>query len=79
MALGPWCDDATMPARARTPRIGVCQSFIAAGIQVRIRLVEDDKERIAVERSGQARSVRLSADSVSPRWPTCVSYLPATR
>ena len=47
-----------MPPRARTPRIARGQRLFAFGIEIGVRLVEHDQERIAVERARQRDALR---------------------
>ena len=58
-------DDDDAAARAtREDRLG--QGFVAFGIEIGIRLVEHDQERIAVERARQRDALRLTGRERSP-------------
>ena len=52
---GRWAMTTTMPPRARTPWIARGQRLLALVVEVGVRLVEHDQERVAVERPGEAR------------------------
>ena len=48
-----------MPPRARTPRIASRQRLLAFGIEVGVRLVEHDQERLAIERARKRNPLPL--------------------
>ena len=57
--------------RARAPRERPGQRLVALGIEIGIRLVEHDQERIAVQRPGQCHALRLAGRkrrALSPIW-----------
>ena len=60
-----------------TPRTnaknGLCQRLLALGIEVRIRLIEHNQERLAIERARQCDPLALSGRQASPPSPIWVS------
>ena len=59
MALGRCATTTTMPPRLRTPRIAWRQRLVAFGVEIGIRLVEHDQERIAIERARERDALAL--------------------
>ena len=62
-------DGAALARRANRPR----QRLVALGIEIGIRLVEHDQERIAIERPRQRHALRLTGRKRVPCSPIWVS------
>ena len=60
-ALGRWAITIDDAAAFPHPLDGPGQRMLALVVEVGVRLVEDDKERIAVERAGETDALALSA------------------
>ena len=69
----PMGDDDDDRAAPRAPRGSPGQRLFALGVEVGVRLVEHDQERLAVERAGQRHPLPLPADSTAPASPIRVS------
>jgi len=66
IAIGRCATTTTMAPRSRAARIARVSASSPLGIEIGVRLIQDNKERIAVERPRQRHALRLPADSAVP-------------
>jgi len=59
--------------RSRAPRTARVSGLVALAVEVGVRLVEHDQERIAVERARQRHALGLAGRSAVPCSPIWVS------